>query len=223
MGGDWHMPHLRKYLAEEGECIYDSIIILVGAACGASGAAALCSCRRCEARLRLFLPAKAFACAALSYASNPAQCLITALLCRRQLHAVHHRFRAVLPLPHLHPHGAVLPQHWGEGDGSAYKIGAQNVGQGQPLVGCLASHAMCTIAALAQTGSAPRSVAVGTSCSLALLTLSCQARPLNLQVVGVGVPNVLGGFTRFNEMGMEHKTAPLALQAAGYRTGLIGK
>lgn len=42
-------------------------------------------------------------------------------------------------------------------------------------------------------------------------------------MVGVGVPNVLGGFTRFNEMGMEHKTAPLTLQAAGYRTGLIGK
>ncbi|PRW59250.1 sulfatase [Chlorella sorokiniana] len=45
----------------------------------------------------------------------------------------------------------------------------------------------------------------------------------NTGVVGVGVPNVLGGFTRFNEMGMEHKTAPLTLQAAGYRTGLIGK
>ncbi|KAL4420319.1 hypothetical protein ABPG77_010224 [Micractinium sp. CCAP 211/92] len=45
----------------------------------------------------------------------------------------------------------------------------------------------------------------------------------NTGVVGVGVPNVLGGFSRFNEMGLEHKTAPLALQAAGYRTGLIGK
>lgn len=33
-----------------------------------------------------------------------------------------------------------------------------------------------------------------------------------LQVVGVGVPNVLGGFTRFNAMGMEQKTGAVALQ-----------
>lgn len=43
------------------------------------------------------------------------------------------------------------------------------------------------------------------------------------QVVGVGVPNVLGGFSRFLEMGLENKTAPYFLQKAGYRTGLIGK
>ncbi|KAL4431762.1 hypothetical protein ABPG77_002978 [Micractinium sp. CCAP 211/92] len=49
----------------------------------------------------------------------------------------------------------------------------------------------------------------------------------NTGVVGVGgdrnMLNVLGGFERFNDMGLETKAAPYHLQQAGYRTGLIGK
>ena len=33
----------------------------------------------------------------------------------------------------------------------------------------------------------------------------------------------LGGFHRFTTLGLEKKTAPVFLQKAGYRTGLIGK
>jgi hypothetical protein len=53
--------------------------------------------------------------------------------------------------------------------------------------------------------------------------LSQLCRSFLLQVVGVGAPNVLGGFTRFNLMGLEEKTGPYHLQKAGYRTGLVGK
>lgn len=35
--------------------------------------------------------------------------------------------------------------------------------------------------------------------------------------------NPLGGFGRFQEMGLENKTAPYYLHQAGYRTGMIGK
>ena len=49
----------------------------------------------------------------------------------------------------------------------------------------------------------------------------------NTGVVGLGgdlgIFNPLGGFQRFNDRGLEEKTAPYHLQQAGYRTGLIGK
>ncbi|KAI7844023.1 hypothetical protein COHA_002363 [Chlorella ohadii] len=49
----------------------------------------------------------------------------------------------------------------------------------------------------------------------------------NSGVVGVGgdkqIMNPLGGFQRFNDMGMERKTVAYHLQQAGYRTGLVGK
>ena len=41
----------------------------------------------------------------------------------------------------------------------------------------------------------------------------------NTGVVGVGAPNVLGGFTRFNQMGMEQKTGAVHLQQV---RGVVG-
>lgn len=39
----------------------------------------------------------------------------------------------------------------------------------------------------------------------------------------MNIYNPLGGFNRFNNRGLERKTAPFHLQQNGYRTGLIGK
>lgn len=99
MGGDWHMPHLRKYLAEQGEssCL-----------CAASAGERL--------RAASVLAAALLICWCCTTAW-PALSLRPFYAHRCQLHLVYHGFCTVLPLAHHHPHWAVLPQHRGESAG----------------------------------------------------------------------------------------------------------